>query len=120
MRVIIQFYIITLFMVSNEIKAEDLPDPTRPSTYVERSVFANDQIQGQPSWDLRAIKAGTQSRTAIINGKLVRVGEEVGSARVIEINSDSVVLLHQRSQIVLKLLADNVKSTHAGIVRKTN
>ena len=108
------FLIAVLALLAGHVWAQGLPDPTRPSTYVDRSVLTEQRSEGMPGWDLRAIKTGNDSRIAIINGQLVRVGEEINSARVVEINSDSVVIEHRRSQIVLKVLAGNVKSTHAG------
>jgi hypothetical protein len=49
---------------------------------------------------------------ATINGKTVTVGEHIGTAKVVSIESASVALMDGNKEIVLQLLPQNFKRMH--------
>ena len=108
-----------LLLVPSWSAAQSLPDPTRPSDYSDRPLTVQDIPGQERSWILKAIKSSGSGRKAIINGELVEVGDELDSARVLEINSNSVVLDQGRNRIVLKLIPDNIKLPHGDSNRNT-
>lgn len=91
---------------------EELPDPTRPATFVdvesEPVFFVETDIKEKISWKLSAIRISAEDRTAIVNGKLVRVGDVIGPATVLEINPLSVVIDHEDRKLIVRLFTNQV------------
>jgi len=103
-----------LFMPGFILAEADLPDPTRPSDYVEVSdVIEVVEFEELPKqlidWRLTAIRISDTERTAIINGQLVKTGDEIGPAKILEIKPVSVVLDYDDRHVVVRLFRD---STH--------
>ena len=71
---------------SAPLPAADPNDPMRP----ERPEPASQR--GQALYHLSAVFASDERRSAVLNGRLVRVGHEVGRARVVAIEADRVIL----------------------------
>ena len=86
----------------------NLPDPTRPANYSASFSSAPVVARERPDFRVRAIRISEQDRSAIINGMLVRVGDEVGTAKVSEIKNQEVVLDYERKQVRIPLYARNV------------
>ena len=99
--------LLPLYVSSNT----ELPDPTRPATYLDDAsepvVFVSITNE-EFSWKLSAIRISKEDKTAIVNGKLVRVGDDVGSARILEINALSVVINHEDRKLIVKLFKNKV------------
>lgn len=89
--------------------AESLPDPTRPANYSEVTEIREQLPKEYINWNVRAIRTSESGRNAIVNGRLVKVGDEIDSATIIDITSNSVVLAHDSKQVVLKLIPADVK-----------
>lgn len=94
--------------------AAPLSDPTRPFDYVpvidkaeEPVVLPREQVQ----WNLSAIRIGKDSRFAIINGQMVRPGEQIESAKLLAINPSEVVLEYDNQSVIVTLLDRAVKKT---------
>lgn len=106
--------IIFIFMPALVLANAELPDPTRPATYVEANdepVFVevfNENTKEQISWTLSAIRISDKDKTAIVNGKLVRVGDEINQAKVVEIQPQSVVIDHENKKLIVRLFNDLV------------
>lgn len=106
---IIVLTILPVFVMANA----ELSDPTRPATYFEESIepiYVEEFDSGTKekiSWKLSAIRISDNDRTAIVNGKLVRVGDEVESAKVLEINPLSVLIDHEERKLIVRLF--NIK-----------
>lgn len=80
-----------------------LPDPTRPPDFaviVTPTVEATEPVTG---FTVTAIRIDKNDRSAIINGQLVRVGDMVGTARVLEIHPAEVVLYRDQGRLVTRL-----------------
>jgi MSHA biogenesis protein MshK len=88
--------------------AENLPDPTRPSTYAGGA----EPMNTGPV--LQSVMISTGRREAIISGKTVRVGDKVGDARVIKIGETEVVLGKGKELQTLKLFPGIEKGPASG------
>lgn len=98
----------TLLLLAQGV-GEPLPDPTRPADFFSRSAIQEAQPQELINWHLTAIRISTTHRSAIVNGKLVKVGDEIGSATVLEITSKSVVLDTDRKRLEINLIPRGIK-----------
>ncbi len=65
--------------------------------------------QAQAVLRLQAIKSESGRRVAVVNGTVVRVGDEVDGATITGIAANSVVILAEGKSSVLKLLGQDVK-----------
>jgi len=96
-------YLLPSFLFANS----DLPDPTRPATYSiddhEPVFFEEINVDEKFNWKLSAIRISDADRTAILNGKLVRTGDDVGPAKVLEINPLSVLINHEDRKLIVRL-----------------
>jgi|LWDU01.1.fsa_nt_gi hypothetical protein len=85
----------------------ELPDPTRPANYVvddEEPIFFEEiETREKISLKLSAIRISASDKSAIVNGKLVRIGDEIDTATIIEINRLSVVVSHEDKKIIVRL-----------------
>ena len=102
-QILIVFYTACAAVFANN----GLPDPTRPANFFVKteSVFVEQVAQpGQKlPWTVSAIRISPTDRTAIVNGKLVRVGDVVSSATVEQINPLSVVIDDDEQRLNVKL-----------------
>ena len=91
--------------------ATTLPDPTRPADYLVTPAFVEvEELPGElVDWSVTAIRISSKDRSAIVNGRLVRVGDEIGPARVLEINPVSIVLDYDNKHVNVKLFSDRIK-----------
>ncbi len=62
---------------------------------------------------LQSIQLGDTERTATINGKLLKVGDRIGGARVVAIEHNRVKLRRGREQINLMFLPRIIKDVYA-------
>jgi MSHA biogenesis protein MshK len=92
-----------------------LPDPTRPADYFTSTVTRDEQpmVQESINWNLTAIRTSPQGRSAIVNGKLVKVGDEIDSGKVLEITSTSVVLEYSRKQLEINLIPRGINKSRS-------
>lgn len=94
---------------------DTLPDPTRPADFFSRSVIQEERPQELINWHVTAIRTSTAGRSAIVNGKLVKVGDEIGSATVLEITSKSVVLDYLRKQLEINLIPRGIEKKPSSV-----
>lgn len=91
----------------------NLPDPTKPADYrteLPEPVYVEAVTKEKKiSWRVSAIRISPADRTAIVNGELVRVGDEVSSGEILEINPLSVVLNHNDQKLIVRLFNSIVK-----------
>jgi len=88
-----------------------LVDPTRPPGYVEPAVAA--QVAAERSavqtWSVSMIRVGAHQRFAIVNGELVREGDELGAARVVRIGPRGVQLEQHGKRYEVAMAVADVK-----------
>ena len=109
------FILAALLLASAPLHADELQDPTRPS-------YANidgspDDPKAAPALLLNAIRLSPGQRSAMINNRTVKVGEQVGDARVVAIDQTGVQLQRGTEQFTLQLLPNKVKQAHKGVRR---
>ena len=106
-----KFFILVLMLPCNVSSNTELPDPTRPATFDvvdSEPVVFEETITDKINWKLTAIRISTDDKSAILNGKLVRIGEEIGPAKVLEINPLSVVINHEDKKLIVNLFKNSV------------
>lgn len=93
-----------------------LPDPTRPANYIVKdteSVFIEViDTKEKISWRVSAIRISTDDRTAIVNGKLVRIGDEISSGIISEINPLSVIVDYEDQKLIVRLFSHQVNKIY--------
>lgn len=97
-------YLLALYCSSVSF-AQSLPDPTRPPQSIRPAVTNHGEPTNLPV--LQSVLTSPTRSLAIINGKQVVPGEMVGTARLIKINSTSVVLQNGRTLQTLTLFSSN-------------
>ncbi|QKQ25459.1 hypothetical protein [Candidatus Reidiella endopervernicosa] len=86
--------------------AAELQDPTRPP--IKKKVVKPVVVKkAQQKWALSYTLVSDQRRIAVINNKVVAVGEMVDGARVVEIESDAVTLKRVGKSIKLELISSS-------------
>ena len=91
-----------------------LTDPTRPVDYMPASARAQPLPDEMANWHLTAVRIGKDDRSAVLNGKVVRAGDAVGRARVLEIKPGIVVVEFDRKQVDVRLYGVGVKKQSTG------
>ncbi len=86
-----------------------LTDPTKPVDYLPASALAQPLPDELVDWRLTAVRIGKDDRSAVLNGKVVRAGDAVGRAKVLEIKSGTVVVELDRRQVEVRLYGTWVK-----------
>ena len=104
-------FILSILLYSTGVAGvENLPDPTRPPDYLSRQTIVQAPRQRQDvTFNLTAIRIDEDDRSAIINGKLLREGESVESATLLEIHPARVVLEYENRQLVVRLYEELAK-----------
>jgi len=86
-----------------------LEDPTRPPTTAAAVAVQANTPGNNPRWVLTSTLVSPQRRTAVINGRLLAIGERIDGARVTEIQADSVRLRVDGREVSLMMLSQTVK-----------
>jgi hypothetical protein len=103
-------------LIGHPVLAQGLIDPTRPAGTSQPTTAGGTQAS-TASPELQYVSISPQSKSAVISGKVVFVGEKYGESRVVKISEGEVVLLATGgTQQVLKLYPGVEKQApHAGI-----
>ncbi len=91
--------------------AEALPDPTRPADYAAESFYVEPVQKEDVDFNLTAVRIDKDTRSVIINGKLLRAGDSVNSAEVQEIHPSHVILDYDGKRMVVRLYRGFSKTT---------
>jgi hypothetical protein len=90
-------------LVGQPVLAQALVDPTRPAGASQQATAGGTQAS-VASPELQYVSISPQSKSAVISGKVVFVGEKYGESRIVKISEGEVVLLASGGkQHVLKL-----------------
>jgi hypothetical protein len=104
--------VLALGMISALAAAADtgasLPDPTRPYAFAT-TVRAQDLPAEGMQWRLNGIRIREGEKSAILNGQVVKAGDKLAGATVVEINPADVVLMQDTQKIVVKLIVSSIK-----------
>jgi hypothetical protein len=104
------FILTAVFYSTTAAGAPVLPDPTKPPDYSVNIQASEETSEPVTDFNLTAIRIDKGDRSAIINGRLARVGDMTGPARVLEINPAGVVLYYDQSRHVVRLYDRVVKT----------
>lgn len=77
-------------VVGGSAAGEELPDPMRPPQAWARS--APLPVSAPSHWQLHMTRISPGQRLAVLNGRLVRPGDEVSGARVVSVGPNAVEL----------------------------
>lgn len=77
-----------------EYKAEDLQDPFKEEEEIKAPVEAEEKIQVKPlpNLTIQGIFWGGSFPQAIVNNKVVKIGDTIEEVRIIDINKDGLIL----------------------------
>ena len=89
--------------------SDTLVDPTKPVDYLPASALAQPLPDELVDWRLTAVRIGRDGSSAVLNGKIVRAGDTVGRARVLEIKPGIVVVDLDRKRLEVRLYGAGVK-----------
>jgi MSHA biogenesis protein MshK len=99
---------LALLLGSTSLYAQlDLPDPTKPSSFVPQVAKSTKSLVKQ--FKLHSVLISAQRRVAIINEKSVEVGDSVNGATVSQIEKSRVVLVKQGTHFSLSLVDHDFK-----------
>ncbi len=87
--------------------ATALKDPTRPPNAKLGS--PSRQAGASPNWYLSSTLISGGRRNAVINGRLVSLGQTIKNAKVVSIRPNEVWLLHKQKRFRIKLLSPGIK-----------
>ena len=101
---------VTLLCCLSQPAAAELPDPTRPAIDLSSgggsggvAATSADAPEEVAQRGLQTVIISPQYRAAIINGETVRLGENYGEAKLVEVRENSVVLQNAQGRRVLEL-----------------
>ncbi len=95
-------------LISGVVPAAPLDDPTRPPV-AQQPNKAHKAVHKPIRWTLNSTLVSVQRRAAVINDRVVGVGEKINGARVVEILPMAVRLRYNGRDITLVLLKKNIK-----------
>ncbi len=88
---------------------ELLADPTRPAAALGSGAGGGAAASGPAKWTLTSTLIAPHRRVAVINGRVMQVGQKIDGAELVAVESGSVLLRRAGQRIELKLIAGNVK-----------
>ena len=110
------FGVLLAISLSFSAMALERVDPMRPDDQAEttKNGIGTDSkavTKAPPpvDWWLQSIQIGERERSATINGRLLKIGDKIGSARLIAIEHDQVKLRRGGKQIKLMFLPRTIK-----------
>jgi len=96
-------------MISTQLIAEELRDPTRPEI-----IAATTGNTAQDQLILSAIIISPDRHVAVINGTVLKVGDNIGNATIVLIAPNKVQLQGPSDKITLFLLDQSLKQPVSG------
>lgn len=99
--------------VSLAYAQQPLSDPTRPVGVSGAGVGGGISAPKTIKWKLTSTLISPQRQVAVINGRVVKVGQEIDGAKLVVVKPGSAMLHHAGKTIQLKLISGTVK--HAAV-----
>lgn len=90
------------------VNSQGLTDPTRPSDYLPSSTLSQPLPDELADWHLTAVRIGKEGSSAVLNGRVVRPGDRVGRARVLEIKPGAVTVELDLKRVEVNLYSRGV------------
>lgn len=89
--------------------AQDLQDPTRPHNVTKNQQGMVVNADGFPTIKVSAVFINESSKHAMINGRMLKEGQQWNGLSVLEIHQAGVVLANQESQKEFLIHINNFK-----------
>ncbi len=87
-----------------------LLDPTRPSQSTSITSYGLGAEQVSPQrLQLESIFTGKNKKSAVISGKVLRIGDEINGMKLVSIESNRVMLQNQHENLTLSLYKYDIK-----------
>ena len=104
-------YLSTLcLMVSSMVSAKQtLPDPTKPKGAARSAAKSSEQADAFNNLKLTAIMDNGQRKSAIINGRLMQVGQKFSGFTLLKIDESSVLMGNEQEQRRFALFGKTIK-----------
>jgi MSHA biogenesis protein MshK len=99
-----KLFLAALIMTCSLLSQAKNLDPTKPLS-VSSSVGVEEVKKGLT---LETIIHGSKNKSAIISGKLMKVGDYIGDHKLITVNSSNVILLADDERIKLSMFSNVV------------
>jgi hypothetical protein len=99
-------YMVTLLLLPSFVCAENMSDPMRPP---QSGAGVAPRNAGDPRWQVTGILISAGRKLAMINDRLIGVGEKVDGARVRSIHGNSVELDIDGQLVVLRPVAASLR-----------
>jgi hypothetical protein len=100
-------YLLCLALLGATPARAQLPDPTRPADFeLLRMVELPKELA---RWNLTGIKYGADRKSAILNDRIVGIGDRVGTATVVDITPGAIVLEESGARLQVSLVPAVVK-----------
>ncbi|MDA3868515.1 MAG: hypothetical protein PF589_00895 [Gammaproteobacteria bacterium] len=89
--------------------ATGMGDPLRPPEYQSKADVASAVAIAKPQWHVNEILFSGARRIAVINDRVVAIGDHINGAKVVDIKPERVVLQYKNSFINARLKSVLVK-----------
>ena len=96
--------LITLLLFLISLDARAMRDPTRPANY------AADGVSVVNGYMLNSVMISAKRKLALVNDTFVKQGDSIDGAKVIKIQSNSVILSKREHQFEVKMLGANIRT----------
>ena len=101
--------VLIILVITWSVSAQEaLPDPTRPANYSSTLSLPAVLPKKGMEFNVNAIRISKTDRSAIVNGIVVREGDEINSAIVKEISELQVLLAYERKLLPVPLYKQGV------------
>lgn len=97
------FLLFSIVAITFSVRAEILTDSARPPHYQAPVTNTPCQLDVDQTWALNSTLISPQRKLAVINGKMLAIGEEISGATVTAIDHQSIELTIDDAKTVLTL-----------------
>lgn len=105
-RVWLGMTMMALLSTTNVVVGKDLRDPTQPSNYI--SPDAKPGSTEKTEVKVSAIFISGDQKSAVVNGKIVKEGDDLLGAKITSITPTMIVLENERGKMELKIVTASV------------
>ncbi len=104
------YRLLLLLLLPFAAAAEQLTDPTMPPDFLQPLVVAEDDVDSAVAdFQLSGILLSPDGSSAIVNGKRVKVGEEINGGQIVSIEAGMVSIQTAVELVELRLVPMQIK-----------
>jgi hypothetical protein len=106
------YRVLLLLILPLTAGAEQLTDPTMPPDFLQLQVAADGDVDtAVEKFRLSGILLSPEGSSAIVNGKRVKVGEEINGGQIVAIEAGMVSIQTAVELVELRLIPMQIKTT---------